>query len=1016
MSGFGLNKTVTANVTPSTIVFFDKVTPTTAGVVFDPNTPATTDILYISSVDASTWIWDGSDYVTYAAPSVSSTEWYLYGTTIDAGSNKTASIQRSGAIFVNVDSYFYDVRVGRGNGSIGSNTIVGDKCLLSNTTGAKITAVGAGALQFNTASNNTAVGWGSLTFNSSGTNNTGVGSEALLRNVTGSNNSAIGYQAGEFLANGSTSNTTPENSVFLGYSTRSLTNNDTNQIVIGYLALGKGSNTVQLGNTSITATYLQGEVNINPVSGQISRAIINSDNNVGALLSFRTANLPRWAIRKDGNETGANVGGDLAVRRYDDAGAFIDTPISIKRSTGAVTLNSAYALPTTDGTATQSLVTNGAGVVSWVDGGSAIPQANTIYVDSVNGVNATTGRGDINKPYLTPEYALGNITNTGTVTATTTSTSATLTAVSDTTNIKVGQYITGTGIPYASIVVSKTINTIVLSKACTANATITATWWTVYNVILVGSFVVTSSLAKAGFWIDAKTYKSTITFGAINLFLFPANVNIPHFISLNDVQGTSVSSILMGGAVAYIQLQDLYFEFNNYYSIGTSYQIGDFNNLLRCVNFFVKGNNYDARFGYVNKINATNTYWDVNYTYGLLGGHMNSSNTGYFKGELVCPTSVTALVGGTNTNYYGNISGNISSGSIINIYGNINSTTITITNGGAITLQCNLYGNVTATTFSNGSMTAIYGNFTGTFNNSGTYNQFTSASFYKMLISTTITITNGVVTYNGAETTSGSATINLNGGRFINQGILNFSIITVTAGTFENKSELLGSYINLSGAGVYINNGVTSVNVGTNNNYAGINIASGSKLVNNGTITYPQADTTVNATISKTDGTFINNGFIYNPWGLFCKYVANTTASKNIILGYARSNGNGTTSSASGTGNINRLVVTLANTDTSITINDGYNTVTFNVIGAGKSVANIVDELVVAMRASVLLRSSINRNTASGYLIYIEPPTINLIYTSLTNITNLGPYSGGGGFGGNILGGGTELTSELYIN
>lgn len=365
MSGFGLNKTVTANVTPSTIVFFDKVTPTTAGVVFDPNTPATTDILYISSVNASTWIWDGSAYISYAAPSVSSTEWYLYGTTIDAGSNKTASIQRSGAIFVNVDSYFYDVRVGRGNGSIGSNTIVGDKCLLSNTTGAKITAVGAGALQFNTASNNTAVGWGSLTFNSSGTNNTGVGSEALLRNVTGSNNSAIGYQAGEFLADGSTANTTPQNSVFLGYSTRSLTNNDTNQIVIGYLALGKGSNTVQLGNTSITNTYLQGEVNINPVSGQISRAIINSDNNVGALLSFRTANLPRWAIRKDGNETGSNVGGDLAVRRYDDAGAFIDTPISIKRSTGAVTLNAAYSLPTTAPTSGQVLGYLGAGTTQW---------------------------------------------------------------------------------------------------------------------------------------------------------------------------------------------------------------------------------------------------------------------------------------------------------------------------------------------------------------------------------------------------------------------------------------------------------------------------------------------------------------------------------------------------------------------------------------------------------------------------------------------------------------------------
>jgi hypothetical protein len=395
--GFGIKKDVTANVTPSTIVFFDKATPTEVGVVFDPNTPETTDILYISSVDASTWIWNGSDYISYAI--TPSTEWYLYGTSIDAGSNKTASISRTGSIYtVGVDSYFYDVRVGRGGGSRGSNTIVGDKCLLSNTTGTNITAVGAGALQSNTASNNTAIGWGSLNFNSSGNSNTGVGSEALTSNITGSNNSGFGYAAGEFLANGSTANSTPENSVFLGHSTRSLTNNDTNQIVIGYLALGKGSNTVQLGNTSITATYLQGEVNINPVSGQISRAIINSDNNVGALLSFRTANLPRWAIRKDGNETGSNVGGDLAVRRYDDAGAFIDTPISIKRSTGAVTLNSAYALPTVAPTSGQVLGYLGAGTTQWTTAGlsyfteaqaTASPN-NLVYANSLTAVATTT--------------------------------------------------------------------------------------------------------------------------------------------------------------------------------------------------------------------------------------------------------------------------------------------------------------------------------------------------------------------------------------------------------------------------------------------------------------------------------------------------------------------------------------------------------------------------------------------------------------------------------------------------
>jgi hypothetical protein len=88
-------------VTPSEVVSFDKDTPTTESVVFDPNTPATTDVLYVSSTNASTWIYNGSSYVTYIVPTVESTPFYLAGTTIDAGGNKTAFIQRNGSILIN---------------------------------------------------------------------------------------------------------------------------------------------------------------------------------------------------------------------------------------------------------------------------------------------------------------------------------------------------------------------------------------------------------------------------------------------------------------------------------------------------------------------------------------------------------------------------------------------------------------------------------------------------------------------------------------------------------------------------------------------------------------------------------------------------------------------------------------------------------------------------------------------------------------------------------------------------
>ena len=126
-TGFGKSKSQTANVTPSELVFFDTADPSTGGTVFDPNTPQTTDTLYVSSVDASTWIWNGSAYVDYVAPATESTPWKLYGTNIDAGGNKTAFIERKGPIFVNSSAsnggkyagYFYSrTTSGLGNGLI----------------------------------------------------------------------------------------------------------------------------------------------------------------------------------------------------------------------------------------------------------------------------------------------------------------------------------------------------------------------------------------------------------------------------------------------------------------------------------------------------------------------------------------------------------------------------------------------------------------------------------------------------------------------------------------------------------------------------------------------------------------------------------------------------------------------------------------------------------------------------------------------------------------------------------
>jgi len=67
------------------------------------------------------------------------------------------------------------------------------------------------------------------------------------------------------------------------------------------------------------------------------RLILDADVNVARIFSIRTNNLPRWAVRVDGTESGTNAGSDFAIRRYDDTGAFVDAPLTITRSTGQST-------------------------------------------------------------------------------------------------------------------------------------------------------------------------------------------------------------------------------------------------------------------------------------------------------------------------------------------------------------------------------------------------------------------------------------------------------------------------------------------------------------------------------------------------------------------------------------------------------------------------------------------------------------------------------------------------------
>lgn len=136
------------------------------------------------------------------------------------------------------------------------NNAVGYLSLTANTTGSYNQSFGYYSLQNNTQGNsNVAIGGGTLNANTTASYNTAVGNGALYGNTTGAYNTALGYQAGHYILGGVTANTTSDYSVYLGSSTKASADNAQNEIILGYNAIGQGSNTIIFGNTSMVGAY-----------------------------------------------------------------------------------------------------------------------------------------------------------------------------------------------------------------------------------------------------------------------------------------------------------------------------------------------------------------------------------------------------------------------------------------------------------------------------------------------------------------------------------------------------------------------------------------------------------------------------------------------------------------------------------------------------------------------------------------------------------------------------------------
>jgi hypothetical protein len=222
------------------------ISPSAASVTFNSSTGTLTNEIRISSINTNTFIGlnagsrntTGSNNTTYGSSTLSNNT---------TGANNTA---------IGLSSLSNNT-TGAGNSSLGFQS------LLNNITGSSNTGVGqATLLQNTTGSSNTAIGFNALALNTTGSSNSSIGLFSLLNNTTGANNVALGVSAGRFITGGATANTMTNNSVFLGVDSRAGADNQTNQIVIGFQATGLGSNTAVIGNSSIVATYLQGQVKV----------------------------------------------------------------------------------------------------------------------------------------------------------------------------------------------------------------------------------------------------------------------------------------------------------------------------------------------------------------------------------------------------------------------------------------------------------------------------------------------------------------------------------------------------------------------------------------------------------------------------------------------------------------------------------------------------------------------------------------------------------------------------------
>lgn len=423
----------------------------------------------------------------------------------------------------NTDILVNGLTVGRGAGAVASNAALGATALNANTSGNYNVGVGSEALKRNTdGSVNVALGAATIDYLTAGNNNTAVG--GFAGRTYGPNGGVTG------------NNTTMNNGILLGYDARPLVSGGTDEVVIGMRAIGHGSNTVTLGNSSNTKTFLTGDLSL---TGNISSGIwsateiaISKGGTGATTASGARTNLGLGSLATSSSISNADVASGAAI-------AFSKLNISKADITGL-------------------------GIQDGLTAGSGISlSSGTISVTGLTTSNLASNAAIANAQLANSSTILGNTTMTlgGTVTSVTGLTSVTSTGFTGA--------LTGNASTATKLAATKNINGVAFDGS--ADITVAADANTLTGTTLASN-VVNSSLTSvgtitSGVWsgtaiANNKLANSTTTLGSTTMTLGGTVTSVTGLTSLTattivgSLSGTATTATnIAGGVVGSIPYQ-----------------------------------------------------------------------------------------------------------------------------------------------------------------------------------------------------------------------------------------------------------------------------------------------------------------------------------------------------------------------------------------------------------------------------------------------------------------------------